>query len=586
MLDKLFQNILEISISTSLIILILLLLTPFIKKNYAAKWRYFIWLFIAIRLIVPINFTLPKPPVTITAPITTIEIPNGAEITDTVGTMLPGSKIPNTVSYTFNAIELLYIIWTAGIFVFLLYQLYCYLRFKKAAKRWSEDIKDKRIIQAFNSKLTEMNINAKISLKICKKIPSPMMFGFFKPTLMLPTTDYTDSELSFILKHELYHYKRRDLWYKLLLLIANGVHWFNPLVYLMQRSANRDVELSCDDEIIKNTDIGFRKSYSETILNSLNSAKKHQTKLSTNFNPSKKSLRDRFTNIFDIGKKRRGIIALLIVVAIISSIGLLIACKSTRSNGTLPDDNIVITPFDELQKSVDEGHQPWRLNPKDVAHQYIQETLKIQGGKITEVRGESRVVFTNEDGSTIILDLYQPARKGEGGIWEVERWIDDSYQSHQVRDLTKLPPLFHNDDTIPDKYKQPIRDYIVTAFTNAYTPYYEVLGFEASNTTFKESLEEIEATFLLKMVVKNYYKDPDTVDYIKQAKLSGDKHYQILYDEYNAPKESNYELKVTADLSGGKLDREALQMYSNIAPKGVDWQKVEDLTEFYMIGIE
>ena len=75
-----------------------------------------------------------------------------------------------------------------------------------------------------------------------------MIIGLFRPTLLLPHEGYQKIDLEVIIRHELVHFKRNDLWFKLLLVCANAVHWFNPVIYLMVREANRDIEISCDEE--------------------------------------------------------------------------------------------------------------------------------------------------------------------------------------------------------------------------------------------------------------------------------------------------------------------------------------------------
>ena len=69
------------------------------------------------------------------------------------------------------------------------------------------------------------------------------------------------------------------------------------------------------------------------------------------------------------------------------------------------------------------------------------------------------------------------------------------------------------------------------------------------------------------MIVQNYYRDPDTVEYIKEAKENGSKYYQQLYDEYNQPKESNYDLKFTAGINGGELDMDGVRLFIKRTPK-------------------
>lgn len=73
-----------------------------------------------------------------------------------------------------------------------------------------------------------------------------MLVGFFHPAILLPPVKFAGDELSLILKHELIHFKRHDLWYKALILEATALHWFNPVVYLMAKAAAVQCEISCD----------------------------------------------------------------------------------------------------------------------------------------------------------------------------------------------------------------------------------------------------------------------------------------------------------------------------------------------------
>ncbi len=81
-------------------------------------------------------------------------------------------------------------------------------------------------------------------------LDSPVMTGMISPVILLPDMAFTEEELSMILRHELVHWKRRDIWYKFVLLLANAVHWFNPLVWVMARQADQDIEISCDGAVL------------------------------------------------------------------------------------------------------------------------------------------------------------------------------------------------------------------------------------------------------------------------------------------------------------------------------------------------
>jgi beta-lactamase regulating signal transducer with metallopeptidase domain len=96
-------------------------------------------------------------------------------------------------------------------------------------------------------------------------------------------------ELRFIIKHELVHYKRKDLLYKYLVLAATAIHWFNPVVHLISKAIDVLCEISCDAEVIRNTSADTRKKYSEAIIGVAMYQIKQKTALSTNFNGGKKA---------------------------------------------------------------------------------------------------------------------------------------------------------------------------------------------------------------------------------------------------------------------------------------------------------
>ena len=97
-----------------------------------------------------------------------------------------------------------------------------------------------------------------------------------------------------------------------------------------------------------------------------------------------------------------------------------------------------------------------------------------------------------------------------------------------------------------------------------FDPYYDIQSLTISNWEQNGN----EASFYYKMTHTYYNKDPDTVDYIKKAKEEGSSRYETLYNDYLAVKEANAEYKVI-------LNGEDLELYSNVSPKGVEWQPVK-----------
>ncbi len=272
-----FATILEITISMSIVIILILLLTPIISKRYSAKWRYYIWLFIAIRLVIPFNFSLPKTPITIIEPEkSAIVLKPEAEnfkvaVMEESEYIEKGNSLPTAVTYVpiISIMSLVTYVWLGGAVLFIMYNFINYWFFIARIKKNGKATEIKLVETAMN----ELKVKKKPRIILCDKISSPMLIGFISPVIILPTIDYTENELNVILKHELTHYKKRDLWYKLLMIVANGVHWFNPFVYIMVQQANRDLEFSCDDAVVENEGMEFRKEYSRTILKSMENNK-------------------------------------------------------------------------------------------------------------------------------------------------------------------------------------------------------------------------------------------------------------------------------------------------------------------------
>lgn len=297
----------EISLGISAVILLIMAVIPLIKKRYSAAMCCGIWLVCAVMLIIPFKFQVTGR-IQIPEPENKIIMSARSEPQEEIQTEKTSFTEQTAVEAapakdTWTAIDLyglLTAVWLCGAGAFMMYHIIGYILFCRKIRPWCKPIG-----------LTDYN--AKPRLTECALLKSPMLVGFIKPRIMLPRADYSEYELRMILKHELEHYRRGDLYKKLLLIIANAVHWFNPLVYVMRSYANRDIEYSCDERVVRGMSGQEKKDYSLTILRC--AAGGMQTAFSTYLNEDKKNLKQRFANILSGGKKR-GIILGVIVCAL------------------------------------------------------------------------------------------------------------------------------------------------------------------------------------------------------------------------------------------------------------------------------
>lgn len=349
MMTHLFLSVLEISISVSLIVLVLLAAAPFLNKRYAAKWKYWIWLFLALRLVIPFSGTdvqtvfsdlLQRPTQE------TMESPKGyadgaagnmtltrrviIEIPEQMAMPIAVQSEKHDIRIT--AFDIVAMLWMAGSLVCLSAHMFIYLHYKSRLMKKGTFVKDTRLLRRMQKLKRELQIRSTVQVVESREAVSPMIIGLFRPVLILPEEAYSDEELFFILKHELIHLRHRDVYFKLLFVAACAVHWFNPLVWLMQKEAVVDMELYCDESVIQGINYAGRKAYTETLLSTLHRQCAKRTVLSTQFYGGKKIMKKRFKNILSGKGKKNGAVLLLCAVVITISLGTLIGCSIARGN--------------------------------------------------------------------------------------------------------------------------------------------------------------------------------------------------------------------------------------------------------------
>jgi beta-lactamase regulating signal transducer with metallopeptidase domain len=296
-MQRLMITLLACSVTMSALALLYMASTSLLSKQYTERSRYYAWLIIVIGLIIPFRPQFSNA-------IVSINLPN-----ETAASVIQaGNETRVAVAYRIAWWQIAATVWLAGVIISFACHAIKHYRFVKMTRRWSWNITDAQALTLFASLKKEMGIARQIGLFVCQCVDSPMMIGFARPQIFLPTAELTRDELRFILKHELVHYKRKDLLYKYLVLAATAMHWFNPIVYLMAKAIDTLCELSCDAEVVRSTDTDTRQRYSETIIGVVKFQSKLRTALSTNFYGGKKDMKNRISSIMDTSRKKAGIV--------------------------------------------------------------------------------------------------------------------------------------------------------------------------------------------------------------------------------------------------------------------------------------
>ncbi len=330
-MDAIFESVWEMSLFVIPAILILAACSGFVGERYGAKWRYLLWMVAAVRLCLPVQIELPDFMLGIRIEVPSVQTETReilAERTDTFvinemtmepiptdtfsvsgRTQLPAVNLDSNSSYQ-NPVDFFLAfpdqLWLLGVFLFLGWQGLKYASFQKMLKRNRRKIMDAAVLDVYYSLCEEMGILKRPAIYFCGGLPSPLCAGFFRTAIYINSEDRNKTDLRLILKHELTHCKRKDLWAKGVLVLARALHFFNPFVHWMARLAERDMELSCDMAVMENCTMEEREAYSMAILRTVKEANKRNMRMSTAFSGGKEELRKRFENIFDMRQKKRG----------------------------------------------------------------------------------------------------------------------------------------------------------------------------------------------------------------------------------------------------------------------------------------
>ena len=312
-------------IAGTLVFSLLLLLSPATKKLFSKTWHYY-------SLFVPIFFLLggtliagamanhvqpPRPGQSHAAPrISTEATPTQNHFTIPLDPGLsslevrgytasnrldPGPIIPSSITaplmkHMGRISPIVIACWALGAVLFMGINIKKYLQYRNLV---------------LGEAVPCHGIPSKIPVAISPVAHTPMLIGLVKPVIVLPKMHFENEALDIILTHELTHHQRKDILLKMVALIANAIHWYNPAVYILNWQLNMYCELSCDEAMASKMDAAGRRFYGETILQVLqHSTRGFNPSFATSLCNSKKSIKGRLKSMMNTKKMKKSVAAL------------------------------------------------------------------------------------------------------------------------------------------------------------------------------------------------------------------------------------------------------------------------------------
>ena len=389
-MTDLMKIVLLLSVSGTALAAALALLRRILKEKLPKAVFYYLWLLVLLRLIVPVALPVPglelameSPKMEVTAPPTVENRPSDVVQTPvqvnppatqtapsviiTDGNGQTQVEPPQTPWYedawTFLC-EHFTPIWLTGAALHFLWFAVSYFRFCRSLKQ------DCAPLLEHEQALLD-NLRGEVRVAACRSplARTPMLLGLIRPRIVLPDAAITTRELECILRHELTHLGRRDLWYKWFTVAVTSVHWFNPLMPWLRKEISRACELSCDEGVIRVMDDEHKRLYGETLLALAAANALPRAVPATTLCEEKKQLKERLLGI----KKYKKATLLMVVLSV--ALALLVAgCAAVL--GPQMQKNTFTGPLSEEQQAP------------------VLENIKAWAEKNIEVDGEITVTYS------------------------------------------------------------------------------------------------------------------------------------------------------------------------------------------------
>ena len=395
------MSLLQMNFLGTVIILLIVVLRAVLINRLPKKTFLILWWIALIRLLVPFSI---KSVTSIYSLLQSIYSDINPVRTAQTTTFLPihGNmpEIANGLSEAMvqrtESISILSVIWLAGLLLcfgfFAVSYIKCYREF-----RFSLPVEND-ILEAWKEKHP---LKRSLSIRQTETIAAPLSYGVIRPVILMPkNTEWKNIyQLRYVLEHEYVHIRRLDMLTKLIMIAAVCIHWFNPLVWVMYILFNRDLELSCDETVVRRFGMDIKSVYA-TALISMEEKKSGLTPLCNSF--SKNAIEERIRAIMKIKKTSKFAVIISAVLVICVTGGFATSASSLeKKTETAQENGETTVALNEVNIREDES-----LSSSDVewwtAEEYAKwldeekEVLQSMIGEKAYTGGDGWFVWTQE----------------------------------------------------------------------------------------------------------------------------------------------------------------------------------------------
>lgn len=341
---NLFLTTAVLSITGSTAYILLKLLTVACGGRLSQNWRYHSITAVSLLFILPLHKLWTLIPVPHRILPSVIAISGNLDPVYTSSSSTTTSELPLQVGPTNNGVDweliieqaaVLWLLVAVGLIIWNVWRL---LHYRRQFEQVSNEVNG-HLQQIAQDADRLAGVTSEVRLLVSSLVQSPMLVGFFRPTIVLPSEHLPDNDAQFILTHELTHFRRRDLWKKFLVNMIQCIHWFNPIVYLLNRDFAYWLETSCDEEVVSSLNYVQRKEYGYLLINYAPATRHVGPRLYVSFTSCRYKLKRRISTMMKSNKKSRSLLGLMLALALV------VGCLATSAMAAAVDDKDAADDF-------------------------------------------------------------------------------------------------------------------------------------------------------------------------------------------------------------------------------------------------
>lgn len=403
----LFFAVIRLSVVGSTGYILLKLLAAVSGNHLSQSWRYHGIVAVSLLFVLPVYKLWEFIPVPYSVSPPVISFGGGVEPAFLPGSpagadMLTPQPLPTAGIDWGTVLERAAVLWLWVAVSLVLWNVWRLLRCRRLIEQAGNKV-NSRLQQIAEEEARLAGIGGEIRLLASPLAQSPMLVGFFRPTILLPLEHLPDSDARFILAHELTHFRRKDLWKKLLFLMVRCAHWFNPIVYLLNRDFSRWLETSCDEQVVSSLDRDQRKEYGRLLIDYAPASRYAGPKLYVSFASCRYKLKRRISIMLNSNKKTRSLLGPALAVALV------VGCLATTALAASVDND----------NGTDDFALSFRVEQNDIIKAYkCEDTGMVTVVDTSDAEQVTEYTSTLDLSTAVRMDLVSDASDAKTISWE------------------------------------------------------------------------------------------------------------------------------------------------------------------------